>query len=116
MKANGEVMGSSGGGVGLGPETLPVGNISKRAKVKVPNHLAALPPRAKATALAFVSSTCHAFNSEAGCHRRRCIFKHLCAACNQSHGLVDCSETGKPQPMLQILDNPSKRVGLGKGV
>ena len=113
VKANGEVM---GGGVGLGPETLPVGNISKRAKVKVPNHLAALPPRAKATALAFVSTTCHAFNSEAGCHRRRCIFKHLCAACNQSHGLVDCSETGKPQPMLQILDNPNKRVGLGKGV
>ena len=116
VKANGEVMGSSVGGVGLGPETLPVGNISKRAKSKVPSHLAVLPLRAKTSALTFASSTCHAFNSVAGCQRRRCIFKHQCAACNQSHSLADCSEAGGAQPMLQILDNPNKRVGFGKGV
>ena len=114
VKANGEVMGSPVGGVGLGPEILPVGNIPKRVKAKVLNHLAAPPPRAKASALAFASSTCHSFNSEAGCQRRRCIFKHQCSACNQPHSLADCSEAGGSQPMLQILDNPNKRVGFGK--
>ena len=112
VKANGEVMGSSVGEVGLGPEILPVGNISKRAKLKLPNHLAVLPPRAKASALAFANSTCHAFNTEAGCQRRRCIFKHQCAACNHAHSLVDCTEAGGAQPMLQICDNPNKRKGV----
>ena len=116
VKANGEVRGSSVGGVGLGPETVPVGNVSKRVKSKVPSHLTVPPLRAKTPALTFAGTTCHAFNSEAGCQRRRCIFKHQCSVCNQSHSLVDCSESGGAQPMLQILDNPNKRVGFGKGV
>ena len=118
VKANGEVAGVTDAegtlgqsGQSYGKQGIPQGKGQREKKATLADRDRG--DRGNRVGLRFASSTCDFFNTEEGCRRFKCIFRHACSFCNGNHGLGSCAERSGKKQQLQI-GGGSKNVGFDK--